>query len=353
MNNEQVAVLKRTIAKGCTDDEFALFLQVCRRTQLDPFAKQICPVARWDKKENRNVMQIQVQIDGFRVLAQRTGQYGGSDRPLFDEGLTLYEHLQTKRGKPKTCSITVYRLVGGHRCPFTAEITWDDFYPGQKQGFMWDSKPYQMLSKASESQALRKAFQLELAHLETPEEESIVIPTQAQLSRSDDWMEMQRRFLHCSSAKELQSLIQESTDRLPVGAYQIDRVATAAKERIEMRSTAPVLAPEATKLELTQEQQRIYFFIQKTKTDIQQIKTIATRLQLPKSGAEMNADQAFVLIGEMLIEWAIGGQWLDRSIVTVLLSKSIERTKTDLELWEDFSLSVESYQRNGVRASPF
>jgi hypothetical protein len=166
-------------------------------------------------------------------------------------------------------------------------------------------------------------------------------------------MEMQRRFLHCSSAKELQSLIQESTDRLPVGAYQIDRVATAAKERIEMRSTAPVLAPEATKLELTQEQQRIYFFIQKTKTDIQQIKTIATRLQLPKSGAEMNADQAFVLIGEMLIEWAIGGQWLDRSIVTVLLSKSIERTKTDLELWEDFSLSVESYQRNGVRASPF
>lgn len=58
----------------------------------------------------------------------------------------------------------------------------------------------------------------------------------------------------------------------------------------------------------------------------------------------MNADQAFVLIGEMLIEWAIGGQWLDREVVSALLDKSIERTKTDEELWEDFNLSVESYE---------
>lgn len=346
MNNEQVAVLKRTIAKGCSDDEFALFLQVCQRTQLDPFAKQICPVPRWDKKEGRNVMQIQVQIDGLRVLAQRTGQYGGSDRPLFDEGLTLFEHLQTKRGKPQTCAITVYRLVGGQKCAFTAEITWDDFYPGQKNGFMWDSKPYQMISKAVESQALRKAFQLELANLQTPEESPIVIPTRGQLSRSDDWFDAQRQFREATSVEAVQTLAAQVADRIPVGAYAIDREASIARERIAMRT---VLAPVQTEKTIptvtyTTEQQRINFFINRTGTELDKIKEIVTRLQLPESSAQMDASQTQMLIVEMLTEWAIGGQWLDRQVVTGLLSKSIGRSKTDQELWEDFALSIESYE---------
>lgn len=345
MNDEQVSVLKRTIAKGCSDDEFALFLEVCKRTQLDPFAKQICPVSRWDKKENRNVMHIQVQIDGFRVLAQRTGQYGGSDRPLFDEGLTLYEHLQTKRGKPQTCSITVYRLVCGNRCPFTAEITWDEFYPGQKQGFMWDSKPYQMLSKAAESQALRKTFQLELVHLETPENAvPIVISTQAQTRSSSEWIELRRKILNCSKLEDIEGLVQEVRRRTFVGEHEIDRLATTAKNLIEMRSTAPPSVASLTKASLTKEQQRITFFIKKTNTELEQIQEIVTRLQLPKASAEMDQDQAFLLIGEMLIEWAIRSNWLDRSIVSNLLKKSIDRTKTDKELWEDFCLSIESYE---------
>jgi phage recombination protein Bet len=354
MNSEEIAVLKQTIAKGCNNDEFALFLKVCQRTQLDPFAKQICPVARWDKKENRNVMQIQVQIDGFRVLAQRTGEYGGSDRALFDEGLTLYEHLQTKRGKPQTCIVTVYRIVGQHRCSFTSEITWDDFYPGQKQGFMWDSKPYQMLAKAAESQSLRKAFQLELASLSTQDElDSIAATTRTQSLRSDDWFDAQRQFKAAPSVEAIETLVNQVADRIPVGAHLIEREATIAKERIAMTSItkAPTVLPSKPPIKESYSgdfnfpsTNSINYFRLQTKTVSTKLKAIADRLKLPTSSSEMNGDETTIMVAEILIDWAVTAKWFDREIANILISKSIERTKTDLELWDDFNLSIESYQ---------
>jgi phage recombination protein Bet len=244
MTPEEIGILKSTIAKGCSDLELQLFLRVCDRTGLDPFAKQICPVMRWDKKENRNVMAIQVQVDGYRVLAQRTGEYGGSDRPLFDEGLTLYEHKQTKRGKPTTCTVTVYRINQGVRCPYTAEIAWDDFYPGDKLGFMWNNKPYQMLVKTVESQALRKAFQIELASLETPEELAIVEPpTPSQARNSPHWQEARSAMLNASTVMEVTNIAQQIKQRVPVGDHELNRTIDVAVERLE-----PVPAESAGRL---------------------------------------------------------------------------------------------------------
>src|SRR6185437_13023824 len=96
----KVELIKRTIAKGCTNDELDLFLYQARRTGLDPLAKQIHAIKRWNNKENREVMSIQTGIDGFRLIADRTGQYAGSDDAVLDD-----------EKEPKKATITVYKMV--------------------------------------------------------------------------------------------------------------------------------------------------------------------------------------------------------------------------------------------------
>jgi len=155
----KLELIKRTIAKGCTNDELELFIYQARRTGLDPLAKQIHAIKRWNSKENRDVMSIQTGIDGFRLIADRTGKYAGSDDPIVDSD-----------EQPTKATVAVYKIVEGQRCAFTATARWNEYYPGDKMGFMWKKMPCVMLGKCAEALALRKAFPAELSGLYTFDE---------------------------------------------------------------------------------------------------------------------------------------------------------------------------------------
>ncbi len=156
---EQIQLLKNTVCKNATDAEFKVFCYAVKRSALDPFMKQIHCVKRYNKTENRWDMAIQVGIDGYRLIADRTGLYAGSDDPIYDDEFS-----------PKKATVTVYKIVAGQRCAFTASARWDEYYPGDKGGFMWRKLPCLMLGKVAESLALRKAFPAELSGLYTNEE---------------------------------------------------------------------------------------------------------------------------------------------------------------------------------------
>jgi phage recombination protein Bet len=158
MTPEQLELVKRTIAVNATNDELALFLAQCARTGLDPFARQIYFIKRGGKGS------VQVSIDGFRVVAERTGELNGQEQAWCGED-GVWRDVWLGKDNPAAARVVVYRKGCDHGFPAVAR--WSEYQAG---GPMWQKMPATMLAKCAEALALRKAFPHQLSGLYTPDE---------------------------------------------------------------------------------------------------------------------------------------------------------------------------------------
>jgi phage recombination protein Bet len=153
----KVHLIKQLVARDANDTELALFLYTCQRTGLDPLARQIYCIHRSDRGQKK--MTIQTGIDGYRLIADRTGKYAPGRANTFEYD----EH-----GRVRSATAYVMKWAHGawHEVGATAYMS--EYRVDNNR--MWDSKPHVMLGKCAEALALRRAFPAELSGIYTQEE---------------------------------------------------------------------------------------------------------------------------------------------------------------------------------------
>lgn len=157
---EDKKIIKEKIMQGkgsASDLEF--FVKSCERTGLDPFARQIYPVFRGDK------MQVQTSIDGFRLIAERTGKYEGQTGPFWCAADGAWKDIWLDNKPPVAAKVGVWK--SGARVE-TFGVARFSAYAQANQ--MWTKMPDLMISKCAEALALRKAFPQELSGLYSDDE---------------------------------------------------------------------------------------------------------------------------------------------------------------------------------------
>ena len=132
MSPEQIDLLKRTICKGCTDDEMKLFLYTCTRLGLDPFLRQIYAIKRGGQ------MTIQISIDGYRLIAEKTKQYVPGKEPSY-----TYD----KDGRLESATAYVKKLAEDGTWHEIAASAFLSEYAVSTNSTFWSKMPRNQLSK--------------------------------------------------------------------------------------------------------------------------------------------------------------------------------------------------------------
>lgn len=223
MSRDDIETLSQAgiIPAGTPPAQVAVFAEACRQHALSPFKKEIYLTAYNTRKGT--IYSTIVGIDGIQAIAARTGRFAGVDDAKFDlqpDGTYATASQLKAAGKmPNTCTVTVYAVVGGIRCPFTATVVFSEYYPGVVSGSDTYSKaatmPFNMISKCARAKAIKIAFSDATAGLHIEEEaaafeDKTIDAIAAMPEQGIDEAALEAKVSECQSREELAALYKSS-----------------------------------------------------------------------------------------------------------------------------------------------
>lgn len=217
-NQTELETLKATIAKGTSNEQFALFVQTCARSGLNPFLNQIYCIV-YDGK-NGPVMSIQIAVEGIVALAKKHPQYGGfisSEVKENDEfeidvvtGQPIHRIKSMQRGKTVGAYCVAYREDAPNVAVIVTNDQVEHLLKG-RNGEMWRNYFDDMIVKHAIKRAFKRQFGIEVAEDEPVGSENTAdnIPS---------YTPGQRRDITAEADAAVTTLEPEPVDALPPAA---------------------------------------------------------------------------------------------------------------------------------------
>ena len=168
-----------TYFKGLDENQALIAYRDAKRRRLSIEAKQIHFIPRWDNKLKKSIPTAQTSIDGFRLIASRTGKYGGSLNAKLTVRLESGEKavIPHEEYDPDEVRQIISGTISVINRDFDQPQTATALFKGYAQAFddgnlmgLWAKMPDVMILKCAESLALRKAFPQDLSGIYTNEE---------------------------------------------------------------------------------------------------------------------------------------------------------------------------------------
>lgn len=259
-SSEKLQLIANTVAAGTTEDEFHLFIEVCRRTGLDPLTRQIYCIVRG--RGDRRKMTIQTGIDGYRLIAERSGLYDGQDPPAWCGEDGIWREVWTAKEHPFAAKVSVYKK-GQNRPAGVGIAHWSEYaqkgYDGNLVD-MWRNMPANQLAKCAEALAIRKAFPADLSGVYTAEEMGQVDNDQPPPTRN-----AAREAMANTVARSDGSVVNKQTGEVtgaeptPMRHWTQDLEVEVKKAGKKMADLAPLIEGTVTRKALTQWAERMGF----------------------------------------------------------------------------------------------
>ena len=171
----QLTMIRRTIARSCTDPEFDEFIAVAQQAGLDPLRRQIAPLIVSAEDPERRRLIPWATIDGLRVIAARQGDYRPMETaPEIERDEARIEADRNPLGIVRA-EVRAWKQSDGLWHPVAGEAWWDEYAPlreewapderGQRKPTgkllldpSWARMGRVMIAKCAEAQALRRGW---------------------------------------------------------------------------------------------------------------------------------------------------------------------------------------------------